>query len=111
MEVGLDSQAMARLFNDPTRLRRKYGEERAKNILLRLTQIDAALCLEDLCKLPQARCHQLKANRDEQFSLDLDGPYRLIVEIADAPVPRTDDGGIDRRDVTRLLVVEVTDPH
>lgn len=111
MEVGFGSQAMARLFNDPARLRRKYGAERTKKILLRLTQIDAAANLEELCKLPQARCHQLKADRDEQFSLDLDGPHRLIVEIADEPVPRTDDGGIDRRHVTRFIVAEVTDPH
>lgn len=102
---------MARLFNDSKRLRRTYGAERAAKITLRLAQVLASAHLEELCTLPQARCHQLKADRNEQFSLDLDGPYRLIVEVADDPVPRNDDGRIDRRHVTRLWVVEVSDTH
>ncbi|PND53869.1 MULTISPECIES: type II toxin-antitoxin system RelE/ParE family toxin [Rhodococcus] len=111
MEIGFDRQSQAALFNDTARLRRKYGPERARKIELRLAQIDAAQNLQQLCSLPQARCHQLTADRCEQFSLDLDGPYRLIVEVADEPVPRLLDGGIDRCHVTRLWVVEVTDTH
>jgi plasmid maintenance system killer protein len=110
VEIGFDRQKAA-LFNDSTRLRRKYGPERAHKIELRLAQIDAATNLEQLGSLPQARCHQLAADRREQFSLDLDGPYRLIVEVADDPIPRLPDGGVDRRQVTRLWFVEVIDTH
>lgn len=71
----------------------------------------AASTLAELMTLPQARCHQLGADRDEQFSLDLDGPYRLLVAVDDDPMLRRDDGGIDLERVTRLLVLEIDDTH
>lgn len=111
MELGFDGRRQAALFNDSSRLRRKFGPERAHKIDLRLAQITAAKNLEQLCSVPQARCHQLTADRSDCFSLDLDGPYRLIVEVGDDPVPPLPDGGIDRSRVTRLWFVEITDTH
>ena len=111
MELGFDSERLRALFSDPVKLRRRFGPERAKKIELRLSQILAADDLAVLCRLPQARCHQLTADRAEQFSLDLDGPYRLLVEVGDIPISRLPDGGIDRTQVHRLYVVDVTDTH
>jgi hypothetical protein len=65
----------------------------------------------ELMTLPQARCHQLSADRDEEFSLDLDGPYRMIVEIADMPVPRNEDDGIRLTEVKRVTVTDIVDTH
>jgi plasmid maintenance system killer protein len=111
MEVGFSSRRLQDLFSNPANLRRRYGAERAKKIELRLSQMVAAADLAELCRLPQARCHQLTADRSELFSLDLDGPYRLLVEVGDDPVPRLQDGGIARTQVHRLYVVDVTDTH
>jgi plasmid maintenance system killer protein len=111
VEVGFDSRRLQELFNDPAKLRRRFGAERARKIALRLSQIAAAADLGDLCRVPQARCHQLTADRSERFSLDLDGPYRLLIEVGDDPIPRLDDGGIDRDQVHRVYVMEVTDTH
>lgn len=105
------SQQMARTCASLARMQRKWGAERAKKVKLRLDQMMAAASLAEFKALPQARCHQLVANRDEQFSLDLDGPYRLIVQVDDEPVPRRPDGGIDLDRVERLLVLEITDTH
>ena len=111
MEVGFDSRRLLDLFRDRQKLQRRYGTERAKKIEMRLSQMMGAANLAELCRLPQARCHQLTADRSEQFSLDLDGPYRLLVEVGDNPVPRLPDGGIDRSQVRRLYVVDVIDTH
>lgn len=111
MEFGFGRERDAVVFNDPAQLRRKYGVRCAEKIEARLAQITAAATLDVLCRLPQARCHQLVADRSEQFSLDLEHPLRLIVEVADLPVPRYDDGGIDRTRVRRLMYVEITDTH
>jgi plasmid maintenance system killer protein len=115
LRVGLDvyfgSAAIAKLCGDPATRQRKLGPERAKKVGLRLDQMAAAANLAELEQLPQARCHELTGDRREQFSLDLDGPYRLIVEVGDEPIPRTSDGGIDREKVTILLVIEICDPH
>lgn len=111
MEIGFRRASEQALFRDSVQVRKKYGAVCAKKIELRFTQIRAAASLDILCKLPQARCHQLVANRHEQFSLDLEHPLRMIVEVADDPVPRLNDGGIDRSRVRRLAFIEVADTH
>jgi plasmid maintenance system killer protein len=111
VEFGFGRGRDAALFNDPGRLRQKYGARCAEKIEARLAQITAAATLDILCRLPQARCHQLVADRSEQFSLDLDHPRRLIVGVADNPVPRLDDGGIDRSRVQRLIFIGIADTH
>lgn len=47
----------------------------------------------------------------EQFAVDLKHPKRLVFEIADNPVPRKPDGGLDLASVTSVVVVEVVDYH
>jgi proteic killer suppression protein len=111
MEVGFNRVRLAKLCTDPVTRRRRLGEERAKKVLQRLNQMDAAPSLADLIALPQARCHQLAADRDEQFTVDLDGPYRLAFVVADNPVPRRQDGGIALDKVQRVTVTEIIDPH
>lgn len=111
MEVSFRGARLAKLCTDKTLRQRKLGPERAKKVLLRLNQMSAAEHLGELVALPQARCHQLSVDRDEQFSLDLDGPYRLIIEVTDRPIPRNADGGIALEQVTRVTVTDLTDTH
>lgn len=111
MEIGFSSAKFAKLCMDPSIRARKLGKERARKLLLRLDQLSAAENLAKFHELPQARCHQLSADRDEQFSCDLDGPYRLIFEIAHDPPPRKPDGGFDLHAVTRIALVDIVDTH
>lgn len=111
MEVGFRTTQMAKTCTDPRARQRKFGAERAKKILLRLTQMTAAANLGELMRLPQARCHPWSVGIGDQYTVDLDGPYRLLFEVADDPVPRLSDGGIDVHQVHQITVVEVTDPH
>ncbi|CAN02932.1 hypothetical protein QKF57_01580 [Clavibacter michiganensis] len=111
MKVTFGSTRLEKLLTDPVTRQRRLGAERGKKVLLRLTQMKVATDLGELSRLPQARCHQLGLDRDEQFSVDLDGPYRLILEVVDAPVPRLDDGGIDINAVKEVRIVEITDTH
>jgi proteic killer suppression protein len=92
-------------------LARRYGPRRAALIRRRLDELRDAVVLEDLRNLPGARCHELTGDRDEQLSVDLDHPYRLILEVADDPVPRRPDGGLDWAQVTTVRILEVTDTH
>lgn len=108
MDIGFRRQSDAALFNDPERLRRKFGAPCAEVIQARLAQVQAANTLEILCRLPQARCHQPDPDHNELFSIDLDHPLRLIAEVSDSPVPRLGDGQIDRGRVHRLRINEIT---
>ena len=62
-------------------------------------------------RLPQVRCHELKANRAGQLAVNLDQPYRLIFEPADDPLRRKGDGGLDWAKVTAVTILGVEDYH
>jgi plasmid maintenance system killer protein len=111
VEVSFIGAKLAKSCTDHRLRQRRYGAERAKKIVLRLNQLSAAEHLGEMMTLPQARCHQLSADRDEAFSLDLDGPYRMIVEIADMPVPRNRHGGVLLGEVRHVVVTDIVDTH
>ena len=62
----------------------------------------AADTLEDLGKLPGARCHELKADRKGQLAVDLVHPKRPVFVPGHNPLPSRSDGGLDWAQVTRL---------
>ncbi|TFB75308.1 killer suppression protein [Cryobacterium glaciale] len=111
MNVGFGNAKLAKMCTTASQRVRKLGSERADKVLRRLDQLSAASNLAEFYTLPQARCHQLIGDKDEQFSIDLDGPYRLLFEIADDPIPRLSDGGIDLSQVVTVCVLEITDTH
>jgi proteic killer suppression protein len=76
----------------------------------RLESLEAAETLADMDGVP-GRCHALRGDRSGQFAVTLWGAYRLTFGVADDPIPRLDDGGIDRRRVTEIRVLEVVDYH
>jgi proteic killer suppression protein len=75
----------------------------------RIAALRGAPILEDMDRAP-GRCHALRGDRSGQFALDLWGPYRLVFEPTD-PIPRLADGGIDRRAVTKIRIVEIVNYH
>ncbi|HET8684447.1 MAG TPA: type II toxin-antitoxin system RelE/ParE family toxin [Micromonosporaceae bacterium] len=111
MRVTFTSAKLAKDCSSDRQRQRRFGAERARKLKLRLDQMQAAASIAELMTLPGARCHQLAANRAEQFSVDLDGPYRLIFEADVSPVPRRQDGGIDCDAVDAVIVIEIIDPH
>ena len=90
---------------------RTYGSTMARRTASRLQELEAVAVLEDIRSLPQVRAHELKGDRDEQISLDLVHPMRLILSVADDPVPRRPDGGLDWTLITRVIVEEIVDTH
>jgi toxin HigB-1 len=111
MRVTFTSGRLAKDCSSDSLRQRRFGAERARKIKLRLDQMRAAASVAELMTLPGTRCHQLRADRDEQFSVDLDGPYRLIFQVAMDVVPRRQDGGIDIDAVDAVVVIEIADTH
>jgi plasmid maintenance system killer protein len=111
MELSFANNKLAKLLNSQKETLRTYGPDNGKRILLRLQQIAAATSLEELARLPQTRVHELKANRDEQISVDVKHPYRLLLVPAHTEMPRKEDGGLDWSRITRVTVIEITDTH
>lgn len=90
---------------------REFGVPMARRLGARLQELEAVDTLSDMRLLPQARAHELQGDRDEQISLDLAHPMRLILEVANDPTPRTPEGGLDWAASTSVMVVEIADTH
>ena len=111
MEVTFRNAKLARLCSSRDRMVRELGAQMARRLGARLQELEAADTLADMRLLPQARPHELSGDGDEQISLDLVHPMRLIVEVADHPIPRMPEGGLDWAAVTSVVVVGITDTH
>jgi len=92
-------------------LQKVYGERRARLIRRRLDELRAANTLDEISHIPPPRMHQLKGERQGQISLDLDYPYRLLMTVANNPVPKKDNGSINLSKVTAVMVLGVEDTH
>jgi proteic killer suppression protein len=105
-----DSQ-LEKECNTEKRLVRRYGDERARHIKLRLSQLRAANTLEELRFLPQAKCHELHGDRAGQLSVTVGYPYNLIFEpVADCEI-HLPDGGLNWKAVTAIRVLGVENYH
>jgi plasmid maintenance system killer protein len=90
---------------------KKHGAARSLSLEARLDELEDIANLEQIRLFPQARCHELKGDRKGTLAVYLDGPWRLIFEPANAPVPKKPDGGLDWTRVTAIRILEVRDYH
>lgn len=60
---------------------------------------------------PTARRHELTGKRKGTLSLDLDGPYRLIIQPLYNPLPERPEGGLDWYRITAIKVLSIEDTH
>ena len=109
MNIEFSDVKTAELFNTEKKLRGHYGAELAKAIMKRLTDIEAAGCLEDMRNLP-GKWHELKDSLDRCIACSLSGNWRLILRPVE-PAPLKPDGGLNWKEVVTLRVVDVKDYH
>jgi plasmid maintenance system killer protein len=95
--------------NNDAKLRKQFrGNARRANLVrARLDELADADTLEVMRSIPQAYCHELTGDRKGQVAVKLDGRYRLIFGVANNPVPRKPDGGLDWTNVTQIEIVEL----
>lgn len=111
MEISFATAKLQKLCNSDSKLRGEFGPVCAKKIQRRLAEMKAANCLEDLRHLPQARCHELSADRNGTLAVDVEHPKRLIFEPDHDPIPELPGGGLDWRQVTSARILDITDYH
>lgn len=111
METTFAKQKLQKQCSTEKAMRRQFGTDIARRLARRLQELEAADSLAELRVLPQARAHELTGDRAGQIALDLIHPRRLILEVANDPVPRHDDGRLDWKRVTNVTVIEIVDYH
>ncbi len=100
MEICFKDKKLQKICEQHTKLQAKYGELRARRILLRIGDLLDALNLSDVKKLPQARLHPLQGDRKGQFALDTVHPYRLII--------RPQNGNVESLDtITKVEIISI----
>ncbi|MEE3716750.1 killer suppression protein HigA [Tumidithrix elongata RA019] len=110
MDIFFQDKKFAKSCNNQKLLIKEHGLDRASRIRRRLDDLSGAVSLVTMRDLP-GRCHELRGDRAGQLSLDLDGPYRLIFEPANDPIPKKLDGGIDWTQVTAVRIIGVDNTH
>ena len=111
MQISFINNKLAKLLSSQKETLRTYGPDNGRRILLRLQQMADSGSLAELARLPQTRVHELKADRDEQISVDVKHPYRLLLVPDHAETPRKPDGGLDWTRITKVTVTEIADTH
>ncbi len=110
MRVIFDTERLKAELESDKAVRRRWGEPMPRRLAARLADLDAAESLETMRALP-GRVEELLGDRVGQLSLRLVGGFRLLFEIADDPIPKKVDGGLDWRMVRSVRVLGVEDYH
>ena len=111
MIIHFRNSKLEKLVNSKNDLIRKYGQRQAEALVRRLGQLESISNLALVRLSAGARCHELKADRAGQFSVDLVHPYRLIFVPTNDPIPYKPDGGLDWSRITQIEIIEVIDTH
>ena len=111
MQISFINKKLAKLLGSQKEVIRSFGFDNGRRILRRLDQIATAKTLTELSKLPQTRVHELKGERDEQISVDVKHPFRLLMIPDHEETPRKEDGGLDWGRITKVTIIEIVDTH
>ena len=111
MDIYFATRKLQKLCNTDKEMRGKLGPRNAAKLKQRLAELKAAKTLEDMSRLPPARCHELGQDRQGQLAVDLVHPKRLVFKPDLDPLPDSAAGGLDWSQVTAIVIVEIVDYH
>lgn len=113
IDIVFASNKLKKQFNEEKAMFKAFGRPRAKRIKVVMTVLWAAPSLGMFAPpySPPHRCHELTGNRKGKLSLDLDGPYRLIIQPMNNPLPKRPEGGLDWSRVTAIKIIGVENTH
>ena len=111
MDIYFRTKRLQKLCSVSREAQKHLGVKRARKLQQRMMELKAAISLDDISRLPPARCHELTENRKGQLSVDLEHPYRLLFIPANNPIPEAKNGGLDWPRVTEIEIIEIIDTH
>ena len=108
MDILFKDRKLEGICRDEKRMVRQLGPGSARKLRARLKDLSAAANMEEI---RVGRPHRLSSDFRDSVALDLDKGMRLVLEAADDPAPRREDGGIDWASVTRGRIVFIGNYH
>ena len=70
MDIYFRTKRLQKLCSISREAQRHLGAKRARRLQQRMMELKAAISLDDISRLPPARCHELTGNRKGQLSVD-----------------------------------------
>ena len=110
MEIVYKNNRLENSLTNDKEMLKSYGVL-AKKIKQRMTQLKEADNLSVISKLPALRLHPYKGDRMGEWSIDIMENWRIIFEIDQDPIPKSEDGGVNLLLITAIKIVSVEDPH
>jgi hypothetical protein len=113
MQIRFASTRLAGICNSGKDAVREFGPVGGKRLLQRLEDIASARNRAELALLP-GRAHPMRRGQrsnEDQWTMDLHHPQRLVFIPDHDPLPLRPDGGPDLVQVTSVCIVEVADTH
>ena len=111
MEISFKTNQLGKDLNSAKKLRKKYGDVRARYIIRRMKVLAASTTLAEVPHQPPERCHQLSGDRDEQFGVTIKDQWRIVFKVNHEPIPRKEDNGIDLGKITKITITWIGDYH
>ncbi len=111
VQITFKDNKLQKACNSQRDIVRVFGKDCGTRLRRRLDDLAAAANLEMLRPPFPGRCHELKADRKGQLSLDLQHPYRLLFEPYGEGIKYKEDGGLEWNSVTAVRILGVEDTH
>lgn len=108
MRISYQDRSLEKLCLQQRIAQKKLGNPCATKLRNRIADLDAA---DNPTVLPAGKPHPLKGDRAGQFSVSLANGICLCFEPQENPPPKKQDGGIDWRQVTSIVIVFIGDYH
>jgi proteic killer suppression protein len=109
VDVFIADPVLAKTHASMEAMTRKFGPARARRIGLRLTQLDSCDTLADM-RLFSSRIHELRGDWAGHVAIDLDGPYRMLVQATNESSP-AESLPLDWEAVNAVTIVAILDYH
>lgn len=108
MEILFQNKVVREMCEQEKIAKKKLGEIGARRLRSRLSDLMAASSVTDLIA---GKPHPLTGDRLGQFSLSLDGGWRLVFSPGNDPIPRNADQSIIWTHVTIVMIEYIGDYH
>ena len=82
MEVSFADATLRRSYESVAEARKRWGDKIGRVYVRRIDLLHAAKCAQDLHAFPELSLHPLDGDRKGQYTISLDGSWRLIVTFA-----------------------------
>ncbi len=110
MNIHYHTRKLEKSVESYSAIKKDYGA-RAKKVHQRIGELTAAANLEEIRSIPAANCHALKADRVGEIAVDISPNHRLIFVPDHDPLPEKDDGGLEWKQVTSIVILAIGEDY